>query len=513
METQTEPINQVGAFLYALFEHLPPGHIEIRLIEDRKGGKMLARRWYEGAKPLLEVLSKVAEYADTKKSGVFFGVLPRKQDGLGKAKDVLPGYAAWVDLDFRDFKGGEEECRKGLASFPFQPTTVVRSGHGLHAYWLLKEAEEPRTLVGLSARLAHALNGDNVADAARILRLPGTTNHKNPDNPVPVMVEIFDPDRRYTPGDFDEFLPDLPEEQRHEEPAHVEIGPQISERVRELIDDNQRIRNLFEGKGKPERGEDGKRLDTTSSGYDYSFVATLIKKGVTDEAELATALWHRLDDAARSKGKAYILKTVRKALTLTPRNTVKKEKTEEEAIDFTVERVRIFDSNPRVYELTIQGIPVSLSTGEILSPTRFQIRFVDALSRVPSLPNGKVWRKQVNMWLAQAEVVEQPPEASEAAYLREEILMAINNLAVGESIDDIDRGKAFQHEGALIFKTLPLRKLLKDTYGDVRSNILCMHLKGLGYVSKTVRVDGKVVRAWTGKGPGGDAQEGREAGE
>jgi hypothetical protein len=298
-------------FLQALFEHVPPGFIEVRVLEDGQVRKLLDRRWYSTAIQILRDSSQGADGVGSRRAGVFYGVLPRRAEGKGKAKDTLRGYAAWTDLDFRDYRGGETECRDGLARFPLSPTALVQSGHGLHGYWFMKEAEEPHTLVQLSAGLAEALGGDHVADAARILRLPGTVNRKDPANPVPALIEELDLSRRYNPCDFEEFLGSLSTPSVDgQEPARMNsaavIAGKLSPEVLDLIKRDLRIRNLFEGKGKPGQDLDGKRFDTTASGYDYSFVLRLARKGVLDESELATALAHRPDGAAREKGEKYI---------------------------------------------------------------------------------------------------------------------------------------------------------------------------------------------------------------
>ncbi len=49
------------------------------------------------------------------------------------------------------------------------------------------------------------------ADPARVLRVPGTRNCKPAYTPPrPVRVELFEPDRRYNPSEFDDWLPELP---------------------------------------------------------------------------------------------------------------------------------------------------------------------------------------------------------------------------------------------------------------------------------------------------------------
>jgi hypothetical protein len=92
------------------------------------------------------------------------------------------------------------------------------------------------------------------------------------------------------------------------------LGGAISDRVLRVLSSSPRARALFEGRGKTELGDDGKPLDQSSSGYDFSLVLYLVNKGVTDSSELATVLFHRPDGRARQKGQSYIERTVTRAL-------------------------------------------------------------------------------------------------------------------------------------------------------------------------------------------------------
>ena len=82
---------------------------------------------------------------------------------------------------------------------------VVDSGHGYHAYWRIGEMvlfdEAKPIMVGL----ARALRGDHVYDRPRILRIPGTTNWKDPQNPAPVRTVVFDTTRVMRVGDFHKY--------------------------------------------------------------------------------------------------------------------------------------------------------------------------------------------------------------------------------------------------------------------------------------------------------------------
>src|SRR5690606_18144632 len=121
----------------------------------------------------------------------------------------------------------------------------------------------------------------------------------------------------------------------------VAPGTELTSRVRALLTASPKLTALFEGRGKTAIGPDGRRLDTSSSGYDFSLALGLAHKGVTDPHELATALWHRPDGAAQAKGEKYIARTVQQALVLASRAARESEPTAGPSgeIDFDVQRV------------------------------------------------------------------------------------------------------------------------------------------------------------------------------
>lgn len=121
----------------------------------------------------------------------------------------IPGVWADIDVD-----GGPDNKRGAapsldaaleLARSVLEPTIVVCSGYGLHAWWLLDDgpwvfgtpAERERALEVsrqwnnlLKARARDlGFNMDALADLARLMRIPGTMNHKGAQaghGPVPV---------------------------------------------------------------------------------------------------------------------------------------------------------------------------------------------------------------------------------------------------------------------------------------------------------------------------------------
>jgi len=85
--------------------------------------------------------------------------------------------AVWADFDDTG-DAAEVMARIRSAGLP-NPSIIVSSGHGIHAYWLLAKRARPGEVVPVLRALAVALGSDGgVCDAARIMRLPGSMNHK-----------------------------------------------------------------------------------------------------------------------------------------------------------------------------------------------------------------------------------------------------------------------------------------------------------------------------------------------
>lgn len=107
-----------------------------------------------------------------------------------------------VDLQIQRVRLGVQQKRIPC------PSVIVRSGHGPHVYWLLDQpattAEDFALVEAINERLRVRLGGDSAAtDITRVLRVPGTTHHKNPDRLLPCEISYGDLEQRYS---LDELL-------------------------------------------------------------------------------------------------------------------------------------------------------------------------------------------------------------------------------------------------------------------------------------------------------------------
>ncbi len=179
----------------------PEGYIEIRAID--RHGKVDQRfhpRQYKGD---LAFCAGVDD--DDHGRDVYFGVLPRPVRG-GKAEDCTPDSTVlWADLDAKHNALGKKGCLDALLTFPVPASVIVDSGHGYHAYWKLDKAYPFPDCQKAMKGIARYLGGDSVYDQARVLRLPGTHNHKD-EIPLPVRTIRLDETRIFQLSDFDEWV-------------------------------------------------------------------------------------------------------------------------------------------------------------------------------------------------------------------------------------------------------------------------------------------------------------------
>jgi len=188
----TAPVGDAIKMLAALHGHAAFDHAwtEIRSIRAHGGALKQA---FLPTRDIEDIAASSMELRDA--ANVYFSVSPRmRPEGTKQAVELMP--AVWADIDSTD-------ALIALVGFELEPSAVVASGRtgGHHAYWILKEPIDVATGETLNAALARLLTSDPaVKDAGRILRLPGTLNHKTTPPHEVKLVELND--RRYDREDL-----------------------------------------------------------------------------------------------------------------------------------------------------------------------------------------------------------------------------------------------------------------------------------------------------------------------
>ena len=174
---------------------------------------------------------------------VYVGVAARDRESGGKDA-ISASRFLWADCD-------SQESSEELAGFEPKPTMLVASGSAghFHAYWLLESEISAEQAESLNHRLALRLKADVACrDASRILRVPGTNNHKY-GSPGKVRIKDLN-ETRHPARVFDEILPPLPEtaaksKRKSKGKAISKDGP--SDPVRRVLDQVEDVRTLGSG--------------------------------------------------------------------------------------------------------------------------------------------------------------------------------------------------------------------------------------------------------------------------
>jgi hypothetical protein len=194
MATPATDAGMAIAFLRHLFKPYQDGFIEIRPLSKVKphANRTTYRlphclRGNEGQALTQHIISLAIRGYD-----VYCGVCPRAApEGPGRklGKDSIEQVGAvWIDLDAK--VPGSSQGLLDICDI------VVHTGNGWHGYKVLSSAKacgSTRERSAMEGRIRDfadkVLPGtDNVSNLDRILRIPGTLNWKNPDEPKPVTL-------------------------------------------------------------------------------------------------------------------------------------------------------------------------------------------------------------------------------------------------------------------------------------------------------------------------------------
>jgi hypothetical protein len=167
------------AFLKTLHPE-PSARALVRFCARRSGKPWVVKWHYDPAcRAILEILELAAQGWD-----VYVQVNPCATMAGGKINNVAYVHALVCDIDTLRTK---TSYLKAIAFFDskvgLRPSITVHSGNGGHLYFLLDRHYTVEEARATARRLCVAYWSDRVWNANRVLRLPGTTNTKEPPQP------------------------------------------------------------------------------------------------------------------------------------------------------------------------------------------------------------------------------------------------------------------------------------------------------------------------------------------
>jgi len=115
----------------------------------------------------------------------------------------------FVDCDLKDgIYSNKEAFIEALGIAGIEPTKVVDSGNGIHAYWRVQNLD-PMSYLRFQRRFMRLLQTDPaVGQLFQLMRYPGTINTKKKDNPVQCEL-LYESELTYTAEELDKLLPPI----------------------------------------------------------------------------------------------------------------------------------------------------------------------------------------------------------------------------------------------------------------------------------------------------------------
>jgi AAA domain len=194
------------------FDFLSPGGQPVfvtRLPNERGKGKPVHRYIHNETE-----LQGFISTHDEPGYALYHAVAILKEGAWRNKQNVEATRYIWTEVDFKDhpdFSAEEIRCR--IETIPLRPTAVIFSGHGYHLYWQLREdvdakPGEAQQRVEEALKLAvNYVSGDaQVAEAARIMRLPGSHNTRVAGEELPVVFDALEMSRAYELDELVDFF-------------------------------------------------------------------------------------------------------------------------------------------------------------------------------------------------------------------------------------------------------------------------------------------------------------------
>ena len=203
--------DMVRQFLTLWFQNCPEGqYLEIRPLHKRPPARPLPQAWVQqqgDAERAVDLALARVERCVANGDDVYVGALPRLRES-GTQDAVGARLWIWGDVDYGTvghktpaLYADRDAALEGIRSCGIQPTAIVDTGGGFHAWWYLTRVPSDASWQDAIKRLAQAIKADmNALDPPRILRVPGTFNFKNEPPREVRLVEMSG--RLVSVGDF-----------------------------------------------------------------------------------------------------------------------------------------------------------------------------------------------------------------------------------------------------------------------------------------------------------------------
>ena len=493
---------------------------------------------------------------------VYFGLglIAGNPKGRGKIEDIIGIGGLWADIDIANHEHKKknlppdiETAHKLLNKIPLSPSIIVSTGGGLHVYWVFKELwcfedeAEKRQACSLSRRLAGTIVNaaaeagyevDSVGDLTRVLRLPGTQNHKYQP---PFEIKVLEANNyRYTPYDFEDVL-------LADEFCSIDQAVEVQDVVLRADAEPPAMKFTALLENDPEFKRSWQRTrknlrDSSASGYCLSLATKAANADWTDQdiADLVIA-WRRIhnDDPAKALRWDWVRRTIVRARTdqkidRISQDQAQNSKLEEQRIEKLAESIPQTKHSGERREIILRQISQVLdvkvarwiqhaqekaqyalelgdgrvvrmgSTTDILNPRTFRAKLYEATHHLIRPLKGKTWDNICKLLAAVVELVEN--EETNSGYQAQqwvETYLQDHPPWSGDWQEGAYLNEPFNKDNMLCIHAQELRKHMRLVQGETRIQHveLCECLRLSGFTRKAISVwhDDKVVRRsyWT----------------
>lgn len=247
-------------------------------------------------------------------------------------------FFVWADIDVagpghkgKKYPNDIDAAIELAASIGLKPSLIVHSGGGIHAYWVLDrpvviETDEQRLQCsqlteGFQAalRARAAKNGwsiDSTFDLARVLRVPGTINHKYNEH---VRILDRDPDAVYSFDELNKIASETPLESASKSKSKPKRktadAPLAMNAAAEPPLDKLEVLCEYDSKFRVTYERKRKDLESQSE-YDLALASFAVIAGWNDQEIADLIIHHRRkhnEDTSKAQREDYIRRTIRRS--------------------------------------------------------------------------------------------------------------------------------------------------------------------------------------------------------